>query len=77
MPRKWSIATSVWPTRDFRVLKPDIAIAPMHHRLPERIRAHGLIGFLALLLDRVMRTQLTDHSPTAAYASSEPCNCTA
>jgi transposase len=66
MPRKWSIATSVWPTRGFRVLKQDIAIAPMHHRLRERIRAHGLICFLALLLYRVMRTQLTDHSPSAA-----------
>lgn len=52
--------------RGFRVLKQDIAIAPMHHRLPERIRAHGLICFLALLLHRVMRPKLTDHSPTAA-----------
>lgn len=52
--------------RGFRVLKQDIAIAPMHHRLPERIRAHGLICFLALLLHRVMRPKLSEHSPSAA-----------
>lgn len=52
--------------RGFRVLKQDIAIAPVFHRLPERIRAHGLICFLALLLYRVMRPKLTDMSPTTA-----------
>jgi len=52
--------------RGFRVLKQDIALAPLHHRLPERIRAHGLICFLALLLHRVMRPKLTDQSPSAA-----------
>ena len=44
--------------RGFRVLKSDIEIAPVHHRLPERIRAHALICFLALVLHRVMRTRL-------------------
>ena len=44
--------------RGFRVLKSDIEIAPVHHRLPERIRAHALICFLALLLHRVMRMRL-------------------
>ena len=29
--------------RGFRVLKSDIEIAPVHHRLPSRIRAHALI----------------------------------
>jgi hypothetical protein len=29
--------------RGFRVLKSDIEIAPVHHRLPDRIRAHALI----------------------------------
>lgn len=52
--------------RGFRVLKSDIEIAPVHHRLPERIRAHGLICFLALLLHRIMRPKLKDQSPTAA-----------
>jgi len=36
--------------RDFRVLKSYIEIAPVHHRLPDRIRAHALICFLALVL---------------------------
>jgi transposase len=27
--------------RGFRVLKSDIEIAPVHHRLPDRIRAHA------------------------------------
>jgi len=44
--------------RGFRVLKSDIAIAPVHHRLPDRIRAHALICFLALVLYRVMRLRL-------------------
>ena len=52
--------------RGFRVLKQDIALAPVYHRLPERIRAHALICFLALLLHRVMRPKLTGRSPAAA-----------
>jgi transposase len=44
--------------RWFRVLKSDIEIAPVHHRLPDRIRAHALICFLALTLYRVMRMRL-------------------
>ena len=44
--------------RGFRVLKSDIAIAPVHHRLPERIRAHALICFLALVLHRILRARL-------------------
>jgi len=55
--------------RGFRVLKSDIEIAPVHHRLPERIRAHALICFLALVLHRVMRQRLraagVDQTPTA------------
>jgi Transposase DDE domain len=44
--------------RGFRVLKSDIDIAPVHHRLPERIKAHAMICFLALVLHRVMRQRL-------------------
>lgn len=44
--------------RGFRVLKSDIEIAPVHHRLPDRIRAHALICFLALVIYRVMRMRL-------------------
>ncbi len=34
------------------------AIAPVQHRLPERIRAHAMICFLALVRHRVMRERL-------------------
>jgi len=44
--------------RGFRVLKSDIEIAPVHHRLPDRIRAHALICFMALTIYRVMRMRL-------------------
>ncbi|TQE98066.1 MAG: IS1634 family transposase, partial [Spiribacter salinus] len=44
--------------RGFRVLKSDIEIAPVYHRLPERIRAHALICFLALVLHRIIRSRL-------------------
>ena len=58
--------------RGFRVLKNDIDIAPVYHRLPDRIRAHALICFLALLLYRVMRMRLKQHgsahSPKTAMA---------
>lgn len=44
--------------RGFRVLKSEIEIAPVFHRLPERIRVHALICFLALILYRVLRMRL-------------------
>jgi len=50
--------------RGFRVLKSEIDIAPVYHRLPERIRAPAMIGFLALLLHRVLRRRLK-HSDSA------------
>lgn len=52
--------------RGFRVLKSDIEIAPVHHRLPDRIRAHALICFLALVLYRVMRMRLKDRGHSAS-----------
>jgi transposase len=64
--------------RGFRVLKSEIAdlgfcqIAPVYHRLPERIRAHALVCFLALIVYRVMRQRLklakSDLSPERALA---------
>lgn len=48
--------------RGFRVLKSEIEIAPVFHRLPERIRAHALICFLALVLYRVLRMRLKANS---------------
>lgn len=44
--------------RGFRVLKSEIEIDPMFHRLPNRIRAHAMICFLALVLFRVLRMRL-------------------
>ena len=44
--------------RGFRVLKSEIEIAPVFHRLPNLIRAHALICFLALVLYRVLRMRL-------------------
>jgi hypothetical protein len=52
--------------RGFRVLKSDIEIAPVHHRLPDRIRAHALICFLALVLYRVLRMRLKAKGHTAS-----------
>jgi len=58
--------------RGFRVLKSEIEIAPVFHRLPERIQAHASICFMALILYRVMRQRLklagSDLSPEAALA---------
>jgi transposase len=54
--------------RGFRVLKSDIEIGPVHHRLPQRIRAHAMVCFVALVLYRVMRMRLKaskrEESPT-------------
>ena len=44
--------------RGFKVLKSELEIGPVYHRLPERIRAHAAICFMALILHRVMRQRL-------------------
>ena len=58
--------------RGFRVLKSEIEIAPVFHRLPERIKAHASLCFMALILYRVMRLRLkaakSDLSPETALA---------
>ena len=58
--------------RGFRVLKSELEIGPMYHRLPDRIRAHAAICFMALILYRVMRSRLhasdTDLSPERALS---------
>lgn len=58
--------------RGFRVLKSEIEIAPVYHRLPDRIRAHASLCFMALILYRVMRSRLrlagSSLSPEAALA---------
>jgi transposase len=52
--------------RGFRVLKSEIDIGPVFHRLP-RIRAHASICFIALILYRVMRQRLTAACPRNAH----------
>ena len=56
--------------RGFRVLKSEIEIAPVFHRLPERIKAHAGLCFMSLIVYRVMRQRLklacSDLSPEAA-----------
>jgi transposase len=58
--------------RGFKVLKSEIEIAPVFHRLPERIKAHASICFMALIMYRVMRQRLkragSELSPEAALA---------
>ena len=58
--------------RGFRVLKSEIEIAPVFHRLPERIKAHASLCFMALIVYRVMRARLKlaghEASPESALA---------
>jgi transposase len=43
--------------RGFRTLKHTLELRPLYHRLPERIRAHVLLCWLALLLIRVIESE--------------------
>jgi len=43
--------------RAFRTLKHTLDLRPLYHRLPDRIRAHVLLCWLALLLVRVMEVE--------------------
>ena len=58
--------------RGFKVLKSEIEIAPVYHRLPERIKAHASLCFMALIVYRVMRQRLklagSDLSPETALS---------
>ena len=44
--------------RAFRTLKTTLELRPMYHRLPDRIRAHVLLCWLALLLIRVIEREV-------------------
>ena len=61
--------------RGFRVLKSEIEIGPIYHRLLKRIKAHGMICFIALILYGVMRMRLnaggSDYSPERALQQLE------
>jgi transposase len=56
--------------RSFKVLKSEIELGPVHHRLPDRIRAHAMICFVALILQRLIRTRLRAQ-PVENVASPE------
>ena len=47
--------------RGFRVLKSDLEIGPIYHRLPRRIKAHATICFIALVMTRIVRQRLKAH----------------
>jgi transposase len=46
--------------RAFRTLKHTLELRPLHHRLPDRIRSHVLICWLALLLIRLIEVETGD-----------------
>jgi len=56
--------------RGLRVLKSDLEIGPIYHRLPRRINAHATICFIALVMTRIMRQRLkandSSYSPKRA-----------
>ena len=56
--------------RGFKVLKSELEIGPVFHRLPQRIKAHASICFMALILHRVMRMRLKA-APEAQVISPE------
>jgi transposase len=43
----------------FRTLKTTLELRPMYHRIEDRIRAHILISWLALLLVRIAEVKTT------------------
>ena len=61
--------------RGFRVLKSEIEMGPVFHRVPERIKAHASLCFIALILYRVRRQRLrkadSDLSPERALEQLE------
>lgn len=42
----------------FRTLKQDLSIRPIYHRLEDKIRAHVLLNWLALLLVRIAENRI-------------------
>jgi len=60
--------------RGFRILKSEIEIAPVFHRLEGRIRTHALICFLALILYRVLRMRLkASNNPLSPERALDVC----
>jgi hypothetical protein len=59
--------------RGFKMLKSEIKVAPVFHRLPGRIRAHPSICFMALIIYRLMRQRLkaAGHRASAEMALAQ------
>jgi len=55
--------------RGFRVMKNQLELGPVYHRLPDRIRAHTFICFLALVIQRALRRRL--HRSAIAMSPEE------
>jgi hypothetical protein len=45
----------------FRVLKTNLGARPINHRLPKRIKAHFLICYTSLLIERLLEAKLEDY----------------
>ena len=52
----------------FKVLKSEVENAPVYHRLAERIRAHAMLCFMALIVYRVIVT--CPHLPYQSFGES-------
>lgn len=46
------------------MLQNELDIVPMHHRLPQRIKSHAMICFLAPIMHRILRMRLKDKKST-------------
>jgi len=60
--------------RGFKGLKSELEIGRVHHYLPERIRAHASICFMALIDRRVMRIRLRRGKTGLTPERSNRCN---
>jgi hypothetical protein len=56
--------------RGFKVLKSELEIGPVYHRLPERIRAHASICFMALIQHH--RVSINGAAPLSGVSSMTP-----
>ena len=57
----YAVATNLMdPAKDIRIMKTNFDGRPVNHRLRERIRAHFLICYTALLVYRLLEAQLDD-----------------
>lgn len=55
---------------DFRVIKSQVRLRPIHHRSDLKVRAHVTLCMLALLVERTLRQRLTKLRPTITAEST-------